>query len=138
MNANRKRTKWESNINPGRNYGSFGRGSTDAASHFSYGTLRPESVEVRCRDQHLGSAGPPPSAPQIAHLIGADPKEIIFTSGATESNNTAIKGVATYLKDKKKHIITTQVCSPLAHERVLVLPGELSCEVEWARTSSAA
>ncbi|GIL58368.1 hypothetical protein Vafri_13412 [Volvox africanus] len=45
---------------------------------------------------------------KIARLIGADPKEIIFTSGATESNNTAIKGVATYLKDKKKHIITTQ------------------------------
>ncbi|GIL81259.1 hypothetical protein Vretimale_1181 [Volvox reticuliferus] len=45
---------------------------------------------------------------KIARLIGADPKEIIFTSGATESNNTAIKGVATFLKDKKKHIITTQ------------------------------
>ncbi|KAG2437226.1 hypothetical protein HXX76_005889 [Chlamydomonas incerta] len=45
---------------------------------------------------------------QIAGLIGADPKEIIFTSGATESNNTAIKGVATYFKDKKKHVITTQ------------------------------
>ncbi|KXZ43949.1 hypothetical protein GPECTOR_77g45 [Gonium pectorale] len=45
---------------------------------------------------------------KIARLIGADPKEIIFTSGATESNNTAIKGVASYLKDKKKHVITTQ------------------------------
>ncbi|GLC41527.1 Cysteine desulfurase, mitochondrial [Pleodorina starrii] len=45
---------------------------------------------------------------KVASLIGADPKEIIFTSGATESNNTAIKGVATYLKDKKKHVITTQ------------------------------
>ncbi|GFR48288.1 hypothetical protein Agub_g10060 [Astrephomene gubernaculifera] len=45
---------------------------------------------------------------KIARLIGADPKEILFTSGATESNNTAIKGVAAYLRDKKKHIITTQ------------------------------
>ncbi|KAG2495891.1 hypothetical protein HYH03_006129 [Edaphochlamys debaryana] len=45
---------------------------------------------------------------KIARLIGADPKEIIFTSGATESNNTAIKGVAMYYKDKKRHVITTQ------------------------------
>jgi len=44
---------------------------------------------------------------QVADLIGANEKEIIFTSGATESNNIAIKGVAHFYKDKKNHIITT-------------------------------
>lgn len=43
---------------------------------------------------------------QVAALIGATEKEIIFTSGATESNNIAIKGVAHFYKDKKNHIIT--------------------------------
>ncbi|XP_060518220.1 cysteine desulfurase [Cylas formicarius] len=45
---------------------------------------------------------------QVANIIGADPKEIIFTSGATESNNVAIKGVARFYSSKKKHLITTQ------------------------------
>jgi len=46
---------------------------------------------------------------QIASLIGAgSPKEIIFTSGATESNNMSIKGAAHFYKKRGKHIITTQ------------------------------
>lgn len=45
---------------------------------------------------------------EIAALVGANPKEIIFTSGATESNNMAIKGVASFYKSKKRHVITTQ------------------------------
>ncbi len=45
---------------------------------------------------------------QVASLIHADPKEIILTSGATESNNIALKGVARFYKKTKKHIITTQ------------------------------
>lgn len=45
---------------------------------------------------------------EVADLINADPKEIIFTSGATESNNLAIKGVAQFYKGKKKHVITVQ------------------------------
>lgn len=44
----------------------------------------------------------------MADLIGADPKEIVFTSGATESNNMALKGVANFYKERKNHIITTQ------------------------------
>ena len=44
---------------------------------------------------------------QIAKLIGADEKEVIYTSGATESNNLAIRGVAEFYKDRKNHIITT-------------------------------
>ncbi|KAI5167120.1 cysteine desulfurase [Nematocida sp. AWRm78] len=49
---------------------------------------------------------------KIASLVHADPKEIIFTSGATESNNIAIKGIARFLKqdmNDKPHIITTQI-----------------------------
>ncbi|KAG7175874.1 Cysteine desulfurase-like [Homarus americanus] len=45
---------------------------------------------------------------QVADLIGADKKEIIFTSGATESNNISVKGVARFYKSKKRHVITTQ------------------------------
>lgn len=48
----------------------------------------------------------------VADLINAQPKEIFFTSGATESNNLAIKGVAGYKTqsgDKKNHIITSQI-----------------------------
>lgn len=45
---------------------------------------------------------------EVASIINADPKEIIFTSGATESNNIAVKGVARFYKESKKHVITTQ------------------------------
>jgi cysteine desulfurase len=43
---------------------------------------------------------------EVASLIGADAKEIVFTSGATESNNLAIKGVAYFNRAKKNHVIT--------------------------------
>lgn len=44
---------------------------------------------------------------QVADLIHADPTEIIWTSGATEADNLAIKGVAQYYRDQKRHIITS-------------------------------
>jgi len=52
---------------------------------------------------------------QVAELIGADPREIVFTSGGTESDNCAIKGVAFLNKDKGNHIIT----SAIEHHAVL-------------------
>ena len=45
---------------------------------------------------------------QIADLVNADPREIVFTSGATESNNLAIKGAANFYGKKNKHIITVK------------------------------
>ena len=44
----------------------------------------------------------------VAELVNADPKEIVFTSGATESDNLAIKGVAHFYHKQGKHIITSK------------------------------
>lgn len=61
---------------------------------------------------------------QIADLIAADPREIVFTSGATESNNMAIKGVARFYKAKKKHVITTQTEHKCVLDSCRVLESE--------------
>lgn len=45
---------------------------------------------------------------RVAALVGASPKELVFTSGATESNNISVKGVMHFYRDKKRHVITTQ------------------------------
>lgn len=45
---------------------------------------------------------------QVAALVGANEKDIVFTSGATESNNMIIKGIARFHQTKRRHIITTQ------------------------------
>ncbi|MGU8343220.1 cysteine desulfurase family protein [Clostridium perfringens] len=67
---------------------------------------------------------------QVANLINANPKEIIFTSGASESNNMIIKGVSDYLKfyeNKGNHIITSTV----EHKSVLQTCKFLNGDVFW-------
>ena len=58
---------------------------------------------------------------QVAALIGADPREIVWTSGATESNNLALKGAAGFYKTRGKHIITVKT----EHKAVLDTCREL-------------
>ncbi|XQM33309.1 IscS subfamily cysteine desulfurase [Cupriavidus sp. H19C3] len=58
---------------------------------------------------------------QVAALVGADPREIVWTSGATESNNLAIKGAAHFYSGKGKHIITVKT----EHKAVLDTTREL-------------
>ncbi|MFM8756110.1 MAG: aminotransferase class V-fold PLP-dependent enzyme, partial [Limnohabitans sp.] len=57
----------------------------------------------------------------VADLIGADPREIVWTSGATESNNLAIKGAAQFYKSRGKHLITVKT----EHKAVLDTMREL-------------
>jgi cysteine desulfurase len=75
-------------------------GNPASKSHY-YGWMAAELVDI--------------ARSQIAELIGADHREIIFTSGATESDNTAIKGAALALSDRGNHIIT----SSIEHKAVL-------------------
>jgi len=84
-----------------------GKFGNPASRSHSFGWVADEAVE-RARDQ-------------VAALVNADPKEIVWTSGATESNNLAIKGAAHFYADKGKHIITVQT----EHKAVLDTVREL-------------
>lgn len=84
---------------------------------------------------------------QVAALAGAEPKDVIFTSGATESINLALKGAARELRKKGAHIITTAVehsavldtCRSLEHEGfdVTYLPvrGDATLDLEQFRSA---
>ena len=84
---------------------------------------------------------------QVAAIIGADAKEIIFTSGATESNNLAIRGAALFNKDKKNHIITVttehkcvlDTCRHLEQEgfSVTYLPVQTNGLIDLAKLEAA-
>ena len=86
-----------------------------ASRNHSFGWAANEAVEL--------------AREQVADLIGASPKEIVFTSGATESDNLAIKGVARFREGRGKHIIT------VATEHKAVIDSCHALEVEgWEIT----
>ena len=84
---------------------------------------------------------------QVAHLLGCKPAEIVWTSGATESDNLAIKGVAAAYREKGRHLITSQIehhavldsCRRLEREgyRVSYLPVDRSGRVDPADVEGA-
>ncbi len=81
-------------------------GNPASRSH-SFGWTADEAVE-RAREQ-------------VAALVNADPKEIVWTSGATESNNLALKGAANFYAEKGKHIVTVKT----EHKAILDTVREL-------------
>ena len=73
----------------------------------------------------------------MADLIGADSKDIVFTSGATETNNMAIKGVARFHKEKKRHVITTQTVSIFSQHTYLNSSYRRNTNVYWIHAGNS-
>jgi cysteine desulfurase len=67
---------------------------------------------------------------QISRMLGCNPREIIFTSGGTESNNTVLKCVAWSLRKKGRHIITTKIEHPSIMNTALFLMED-GCDVTF-------
>src|SRR5262245_7386919 len=104
-----------------------------ASRHHVFGWRAEEAVD-RAREQ-------------VAALIGAAPREIVFTSGATESNNLVLKGVARMYRPQGDHLITAATehkaildpCKRLEREgfRVMVLPVDNTGRVAAAQVAAA-
>ncbi len=90
----------------------------NAASGHTFGCTAAKAVDV--------------ARQQVADLIAADPREIVWTSGATESDNLAIKGVAERYKDKGKHIITAVSEHPAVIDPCRKL-AEQGYDITWLR-----
>ena len=100
--------------------------------------LDPRVLEAMlpCFGEHFGNPGSPHAfgreasaaveraRGQLAELLGASPAEIVFTSGATESDNLALRGVAHFCRDLGSHIIVTAI----EHKAILETADELECE----------
>lgn len=72
---------------------------------------------------------------QVAELINADPREIVFTSGATESNNMAIKGVGRFFAGRKAHMVVPVTEHKCVLESAKYLSGH-GIEVTWLRVGA--
>lgn len=72
---------------------------------------------------------------QVADLVHCDPREIVWTSGATESDNLAIKGAAHFHQDKGRHVITSMIEHKAVLDSFLQLERE-GFEVTWLRPDS--
>jgi len=80
------------------------------SSPHAYGTATKRAIEL--------------ARAQVARCLGCDPEEILFTSGGSESNNMAIKGIADALRSRGRHIITSAVEHPAVLEPCEALKAE--------------